>query len=221
MNHFPALSKESVKLCEADYLHMTGLSEKSLIELTGLACAKEILNYCGPFYTDHIIIYAGPGKNGGDGVSTALFLAPYAKKISICMPVSPSQDLLKINISNVHNFYPNIEITDTPVIGDIYIDALFGIGLSRKPEGIFEQLIKSMNEQPNPVISIDIPSGIDANTSLSYGEAVSPNLTLAIGCFKPIHQHAKAEMICGEIVCLDVGFPNQLIEKYAEMQKVA
>ena len=35
------------------------------------------------------------------------------------------------------------------------------------------------------------------------------------------HLHAKAEMLCGEIVCLDVGFPNQLIEKYAEIQKVA
>ncbi len=137
------------------------------------------------------------------------------------MPIPPSQDILTINVNRVKTFYPNIEFTDTPVTGDIYIDALFGVGLSKKPEDIFEQLIKSMNQQTNPVISIDIPSGIDANTSLSLGEAVSPNLTLAIGCLKPIHQHANAEKICGQVICLDIGLPHKFMEKYAEIQKVA
>ena len=77
---FPVLNKEATILCESDYLRITGLDEGSLIEVTGFSCAKEILNYCGPLCTDHVVIFAGPGKNGGDGVSTALFLAPHAKK---------------------------------------------------------------------------------------------------------------------------------------------
>ena len=221
MNHFPVLSKESIELCESDYLRTAGLEKRSLTEITGFACAKEILKYYGPFYSDHIIICAGPGKNGGDGISTALFLAPYTKKISICMPIPPSEDILTINVNRIKTFYPNIEFTDTSVTGDIYIDALFGIGLSKKPDDTFEQLIKAMNLQPHPVISLDIPSGIDANTSTSFGEAVRPDLTLAIGCLKPIHNHAKSEIICGKIICLDIGLPPKFMEKYAESQKVA
>ncbi len=218
---FPVLNKEATILCKSDYLRITGLDEGSLIEVTGFSCAKEILNYYGPFCSDHVVIFAGPGKNGGDGVSTALFLAPHTKKITIFMPVLPSQDVLNININRAKAFYPNIEFADMPVSGDIYIDALFGIGLTKKPEGIFEQLINNLNKQSNPVISIDVPSGIDANTSTSTGNVVVPNLTVAIGCLKPVHNHANANALCGEIVCPDIGLPREFIEKYAENHKVA
>lgn len=221
MNHFPVLNKESVKSCEKDFLQVAGLSEKSLSELTGFACAREILNYYGPFDNDHIVIYAGPGNNGNDGFSTAFFLAPYAKKISIYIHDSFAKYLIINNMERIKAFYPNIELVNVLTTGDIYIDALFGTGLTKKIENTFEQIIKTLNQQTNPVISIDIPSGADADTAISLGEVVQPDLTLAIGCLKPIHKHARAETICGKIIHLDIGLPHQLIEKYAEIQKIA
>jgi len=218
MNHFPILSKESAKLCELDYLKTTNLGEHNLSELTGLACAKEILDKYGPFSSDHVVVCAGPGKNGADGIATAMFLAPHTKKISICMPVSSKADL---NLKKIEAFYPNIEIIDTLASGDIYIDALFGIDLDKKPNEAFQQLITALNQQLNPIISIDVPSGIDADTSASIGEFVKPNLTLAISCLKPVHFHATAKMVCGEIVCIDTGLPRDFVEKYAEKQKLA
>ena len=221
MNHFPILSKESVKLCEADYLKTAGLDEDSLIELTGFACAKEILKHYGPFSSDHIVVYAGPGKNGKDGIATALFLAPHAEKISIFMPILPSQCISNLDLTQIKTFYPNIEFTNTPVFGDIHIDALFGIELNKKPDDTFEQLIRMLNQKPDPIISIDVPSGVDADTSESAGEFVKPNLTLAVSCLKPVHCHATAKMICGEIACLDAGLPREFVEKYAEKRKLA
>ena len=221
MDHIPVLNKEAATLCESDYLQISGLDEGSLIEVTGFSCAKEILHHYGPFCSDHIVIFAGPGKNGGDGVSTALFLAPHTKKITICIPVLPSHGILNININRAKALYPNVEFTGVPVSGDIYIDALFGIGLTKKPEGIFEELIQFLNDQPNPIISIDVPSGIDANTSKNAGAVVIPDLTLAITCLKPAHSNTKAKAICGEIICPDIGLPREFIEKYAENHKVA
>lgn len=218
VNHFPILSKESAKLCESDYLKATKLEEYNLSELAGLACAKEILDRYGPFSSDHIVVCAGPGKNGADGIATAMFLAPHAKKISICMPVPPKTDL---HLRKIEAFYTNIEITDTLVSGDIYIDALFGIDLDKKPNETFQQLIIALNQQLNSIISIDVPSGIDADISASVGEFVKPNLTLATSCFKLVHFHATAKMICGEIVCIDTGLPRDFVEKYAEKQKLA
>lgn len=221
MNNFPILNKESVKQCELDYLELAGIDSRNLLEIVGFSCAKEISNYYGPLNTDHIVIYAGPGKNGGDGISIALFLAQLSEKITICMPTEPSHDFLNINIKRIKTFYPDINFTKSPVKGDIYVDALFGIGLNKKPEGIFEQLIRSMNDQSNPVVSIDVPSGVDANTSKILGEATVPDLTLAVGCLKPVHQHPKADALCGKTICVDIGMPHNFIEKYAVIQKVA
>ena len=48
---FPVLNKEATILCKSDYLRITGLDEGSLIEVTGFSCAKEILNYYGPYFS--------------------------------------------------------------------------------------------------------------------------------------------------------------------------
>ncbi len=221
MNHFPMLSRESVNLCEADYLKITGLESKTLTEISGFACAKEILAHCGPLDNDHVVIYAGPGKKGAHGVSIGLYLAGYSKKVTIVQPIQPEYELDTNNKNRAKAFYSNIEFTDKPTAGDIFIDALFGSGVNKKPDGVFEHFIKVLNEQSNTIISIDTPSGIDANTSVSIRDFVKPDLTLAIGCLKPVHKHPRAEGICGKIIWVDLGLPHKFIEKYAEIEKVA
>lgn len=221
MTHFPILSKEAFKLCISDYLKITEQDETILIELNGFACAKEILAQFGPFSSDHIVIYAGPEQNGKNGIATALFLAPHTKKITICMPSLSTNNLDNFDPKQIIEFYPNIEFTKTPVLGDFYVDALFGAELNKKPDDVYEQIISMLNQQMATIVSIDVPGGVDADTSTCAGEVVKPNLTLAVSCLKPVHCTASAKMICGEIICLDAGLPREFVEKYAEKQKVA
>lgn len=222
VNNFPVLTKESINLCESEYKRSTGFSDKTLMELSGFACAKEILNFYGPFNDDHIVIYAGPGKNGGDGIVTAYFLAPHTKQITICMPATSSLDFVNENIARIKNFCANVTFTSDIVDGDIYIDALFGTGFNQKSGAGFEKIIEHINNQPNSVISIDLPSGvgIDVDSTSNFG-AIKPDLTLAVGCLKSIHKHSKTSAICGNVVLLDIGLPFILLQKHAENQKVA
>lgn len=221
MTHFPILSKAAINLCTSDYLKATGHDKNTLKELNSFACAKEILDRYGPFSSDHVVVYAGPGENGENGVSIALFLAPYTKKISICIPSLWSQQSDSLNTKQIVELHPNIEITKSPVVGDVYIDALFGIELDRNPDKIYREMISMLNQQMATVISIDIPSGIDADTTTCFGEAVKPDLTIAISCLKPIHCSATSRTICGEITCLNASIPRGFIEKYTEKQKLA
>ncbi len=221
MTHFPILSKEAIELCISDYLKITKQDEATLVELNGFACAKEILDQFGPFSSDHIVVYAGPAQNGKNGIATALFLAAHTKKITICMPSLSAEGSDDFDPKQITKFYPNIEFTNTPTFGDCYIDALFGIELNQKPDDVYEQIISILNQQATTIVSIDVPSGVDADTSSCAGEVVKPNLTLAVSCLKPVHCTASAKMICGDIACVDAGLPREFVEKYAEKQKLA
>lgn len=222
MNNFPVLSKKSIQLCENDYKVATGLDDRHLMELAGSACAKEILKFCGPLDDDHLVVFAGPGKNGGDGIVAAYFLAGHAKKITVCMPIASSLLYVNENIERVKKFCANVEFSEDVVEGDIYIDAIFGTGFGKKSVGVFEKFIKFINQQVNTVISIDVPSGVDADGEVSSDfDAVMPDLTLAIGCLKPLHQHAKADEICGDVAYVDIGLPFAILQNHAASQKIA
>lgn len=221
MNHFPILSKKAFNLCKLDYFKMTGSDENRFIELSGFASAKEILDRYGPFSSDHIVVYAGPEENGKIGIATALFLAPHAEQVTIFMPSMTLDKSCDIDFKQTENLYSNIKFSNIPISGDIYIDALFGIELDKKPDRIFETAISELNQQTETIISIDVPSGVNADALTSAEEIVNPDLTLVISCLKPIHCSASAKAICGEIVCLDAGIPREFIEKYAEKQLLA
>lgn len=189
--------------------------DNNLMELSGFACAKELLNYYGPFDNDHLVVYAGPGKNGGDGIVTSFFLAHHAKKITIYMPHASKLTYVNENIMRVKDFCQNVEFSTELVDGDIYIDALFGAGINKKPEGVFANAIKYINQKTNPVVSIDIPSGANSEIIPNHYDCVKPDLTLAIGNLKPIHNHAN----CGNVVLIDIG--PYFLQKEAETKKVA
>lgn len=219
MSNFPVLNKKATQLCENEYKIATGFDDKYLMELSGFSSAKEILNFCGPLDDDHLVIFAGPGKNGGDGLAAAYFLAPNVKKITICMPSPSKISYVNDNLERIKKFCTNIEFTTDIVEGDVYIDALFGTGFNQKTG--FENVVKFLNQQPNTVIAIDLPSGLDADGEITLNDTVKPDLTIAVGCLKPAHQSVGTAFICGDLVCADIGLPYVLLQKYQDSQKIA
>ena len=135
------------------------------------------------------------------------------------MPVNSKIDHVNENIARIKKFYTNIEFTPDAIEGDIYIDALFGTGFSQKTG--LEKIIKFLNQQPNMVISIDLPSGLDADGEITLNDTVKPDVTIAIGCLKPAHQNVGTSFICGDLVCADIGLPFALLQKYTESKKIA
>ena len=222
MSNFPILNKKSIQLCEDEYKLSEGFNDKHLMELSGFSCAKEILHFCGSLDDDHLVIFAGPGKNGGDGIVAAYFLAPNVKKITVCMPVISKLPFVHENIERIKKFCANVEFVTDIVEGDVYIDALFGTGFNQKTGKEFDQIIKFINQQPSTVISIDLPSGLDADGEInSVSDVVKPDLTVAIGCLKPAHHNVSTSFICGDLAYADIGLPFSILQKYAENQKIA
>lgn len=208
-NSLVVTTEEMIRL-KNEYLGSTAMDDVSLTEVSGMSCAWHLLQNFGPFNEDHIVVCAGPQENGSLGLAIAFYLAKYTKKITICMPLNPLTPIAIQNKKRIVNFYPEIEFSSHLVNGDLYIDALLCSKNShQKVNESIQEVIKVLNHQTAPLIAIDVPSGINADTGSSE-LAVEADVTLAIGSLRPIHQQIRQKN-CGHVSLIDIGLPNNLI----------
>ena len=92
------------------------------------------------------------------------------------------------------------------------MDALFGIGLSRAPEGVFEQVIRKINHSGAKVLSVDIPSGIDADIGEAPGTAVQADVTVSLAAYKRGHVLGDGVGHSGKVICADIGIGTDLFD---------
>jgi ADP-dependent NAD(P)H-hydrate dehydratase / NAD(P)H-hydrate epimerase len=118
---------------------------------------------------DFILILAGKGNNGGDARAAQEFLD--GRKIEL------------LEIAAPENFLPALEtaLAQKPAL---IIDGLFGIGLNRALDSGWIKLIQRVNESKIPILAIDVPSGLNADTGENFGAAIEATITLTVGAPK-------------------------------------
>lgn len=211
-NNYHVITQEEMANLESEYLELNSLDEHSVIKTSAILCAQHLLKNFGPFNTDHIVICVGSGKNGAIGLAIAFHIAKHAKKISICMPLTAVNISTITNQNRLQNLYPSIEFHTQLVPGDLYIDALLeSCDLGQEIKQPIIELIKILNNQTNTLISLDVPSGVNANANTSTSVAIQADLTIAIGCLRPIHKQQK---YCGHTFLIDIGIPENLIKNH-------
>ncbi len=145
----------------------TGQTEKAVIDLVGRAIAARLLELTCP--NDAILVIAGKGHNGDDARAAVVHLAE--RKVT----------LINVNDPNAaQEQFTHLQRNGFAFI----IDALFGIGLSRPLNTAWQGLINTVNESRIPIISIDVPSGLNAETGEAEGAAIHAAITLTVGAPK-------------------------------------
>lgn len=134
------------------------------------------------------VIFAGPGKNGEDGLVLARQLAANNCCVVVAVLPSPSSRnaSLSVKINTLHQMNITILEEEIPKLSefDIVVDAIFGIGLSREPEGIYKDAIQKINNASSYVVSLDIPSGIAAESGKKLDIAIECDLCVSFGLLK-------------------------------------
>lgn len=153
---------------------------QTLMERAGRAAAQ-FIDAQWPL-AQRIVIVCGPGNNGGDGYVLARLLRQSRREVS----VYAAQDRLPEGGEAAVAARAWMDAGGRPSSfsgtlpdADLVVDALFGIGLSRPPEGAYADLIEAMNAQSAPILSLDVPSGVDADTGAVPGVAVTAAATLS------------------------------------------
>lgn len=168
----------------------------------------------------HIGIFVGKGNNGGDGLVIARQLAHAGRDVSIYL-VSPADSFTgeaRTNLDIARNLGLKIEeiqadfaFLDT-LDCDLLIDAIFGTGLCGNVRDPISNIINVINNLSIPILSVDLPSGLDADTGHPLGTCIRADRTVTIGLPKRgLLVHPGAEL-AGELEIVDIGFPQQVID---------
>ena len=163
------------------------LPAHTLMRRAGLSAARLALALAP--HARRVWIAAGPGNNGGDGLEAALHLQRAGKSIlvSLCGDVSRLPD--DARDAHARAVAAGVVISNQegpPDPPDIAIDALLGIGATRAPAGTMAGLVAQLNALRCPVLSLDLPSGMNADTGQAYGEdCVVAQHTLSLLSLKP------------------------------------
>jgi len=95
---------------------------------------------------------------------------------------------------------------------DILVDGIFGTGLDAEVRGYYREVIDHLNTLQRPIVAIDIPSGLDADTGKPLGTAIRASLTVTFGLPKVGHLIPPGIDYVGEVKVIDIGIPKRLVE---------
>jgi NAD(P)H-hydrate epimerase len=209
-----------------------GISTIHLMEIAGKVCADQIEIDLKDSHKKALII-CGPGNNGGDGFVVARFLISYGWNVSIILLkpiesyVGSALENLKIVDQMTKDLTLGLQITQIKTVDtfitliqemepDVLIDAMFGVGLIRSIQGLEADLIKTVNASLISVYSIDIPSGISADTGQILGIAIRASKTITFENLKFGHLLFPGRQFCGETIVKEIGLPVKLRNKFSK-----
>jgi hydroxyethylthiazole kinase-like uncharacterized protein yjeF len=195
-----------------------GLSRLQLMENAGNALASEIATRF-PSRKTKIVFFCGLGGNGGDGFVAARHLLSLGYSVQVILGGKAAQITHQEAKTNFHTlvFPPHRklsidEISDSSQIShvdaEVVVDALIGVGLKSAVRPPIRQLIQEINRMESFRVSVDVPSGLDADTGEAVSEAVQANLTVTFHKAKPGLLSNEGHV--GELAIKPIGLPQAL-----------
>jgi NAD(P)H-hydrate epimerase len=179
-----------------------------LMENAGKNTAEIILKKIHP---RRVAIFCGGGNNGGDGfvIARHLFNNDVKVKVFTAQKISKYTGDALINLNIIQKIkIPIVDISTQKIKipkVDLIVDALLGTGTKGKIREPYKKIIQKINSAKIPVISVDIPSGIDADTGKKQGVAVKSNLTVTMVAIKKGLLVNDGRKHSGKLIVVDIG----------------
>lgn len=170
-----------------------------------------------------VLVFCGAGNNGGDGFVVARHLSNrgFDVRVYSCMDRARIDrereagihlticERMGVPVMDVHTEALVAAVEDELDDGALIVDAVFGVGLSsavREPQAT---LLATLDGAALPVLAVDVPSGLDADTGEALGAAVHADVTATMACPK-VGLRGAGEAYVGRLVVIDIGMPGAL-----------
>ena len=209
--------REVDRLAEDEF----GLAPLQLMEMAGLAvarAAREILD--PPLAGKAIVILAGPGNNGADGMVAARRLMGWGARVSLVLsyPEATGRGLSigQLRAALAAGVQLHVDASGAKAAiesADLLVDALLGFGARGEPNGRVADLVLAANAAPAPTLAIDLPSGMDAETGHQSGTCIRATATLTLALPKTGLLAEGARSVTGRLLLADLGIPPRLLER--------
>ena len=199
----PTLSSAQVKAADALAQERFGVAVDWLMEAAGWQVAR----FCqGP-----TAVVCGVGNNAGDALAAARHLRRWGRLASVsCLDVTRLRGAAARELDVLRKL--GVEVANTFTLGaaEVVLDGIFGTGLSRPPEGAFAEWIESINSSSARVVSVDLPSGLDADSGVAYAPTVQAHTTVTLGLPKAGLVNRDGPRHAGEVWVVDIGIPFEV-----------
>ena len=185
-----------------------GQSVSALMKRAGRAVADQAAELLD--HRSQVLVVCGPGDNGGDGFVAAKRLHDLGHNVEVVL-LGEMEDLSEAAADAAFGWSGKVRSGVNVIEADLIVDALFGAGLSRPLEGEAAKLVDAINRSAAPVVSVDIPSGLNGDTGLADGPVVDADYTVTFFRKKPCHVLYPGRGHCGEVVLAQIGIPESVL----------
>ena len=202
-----------------------GLASLVLMENAGRQVVAVMESSFEAFETLRIAVLCGRGNNGGDGFVIARVLLERGIETAVYL-LGQTADVkgdARTNLTVLRNVGGDVvEIADagawelhgSDVLGsDLVVDALFGTGIHGPLAGLAETIVVDLNASDRPVVAVDLPSGLSADTAEVPGPAIDATMTVTLAAPKLPLVLPPAEALAGKLVIADIGIPSSVIRE--------
>ncbi len=199
-----------------------GIPGPVLMENAASAIMAEMDKFFDGLAGVRVGIICGKGNNGGDGLALArrLVIRGIPVRVALLAAYGAVTGEAKINLSILRKMDVELiqnagerSLADVLAWSDVLVDAMLGVGLSSPLKGMYARAVNMMNASGRPVVAVDIPTGIDADSGAVMGAAINADLTVTMALLKrglvlyPGARHA------GVVRVADIGIPSEVVER--------
>ena len=219
------LTTEQMREADRRTIEDIGLPSIVLMENAGRQTVAAMEAAFDALATSRVAVLCGRGNNGGDGFVVARTLAQRGVESIVFLlgSVADVQNDARINLEVLGRIGMTvIEITNaqewelhfTEVSEcDVIVDALLGTGFRGRLTGLFETVVADVNELGIPVVAIDLPTGLSADTAELPGEAIEATMTVTLAAPKIPLVFPPADSRAGDLVIADIGIPAPILDE--------
>lgn len=227
------LSREAVRDLDRLAVERYGIPSIVLMENAAVGLRKRALGMLDELRTRRVVILAGPGNNGGDGLALARHL--HNAHCEVLVLTSGDPDSLRgdaaANFRIVRAMGLGLARLGTGAGAEavekgamspvLFIDALLGTGASDAPRGVIRDAILQLNRVRSPtarVLAVDVPSGLDCDSGAPAGggEAMEADATVTFVALKPGFLRFGAQRWTGEVSVAGIGAPRELVAELGQ-----
>ncbi|MBU1275780.1 MAG: NAD(P)H-hydrate dehydratase [Proteobacteria bacterium] len=212
------VTAEQMRACDQRTIQEIGLPGMVLMENAAQGAVRVLTDHIGSLEGVGVAVLAGRGNNGGDGLAMARILANQDAQCDVYLLAQQDQLTGDAAANLKVALACGVRVVEAPdqarleaLSGEIarhevFIDALLGTGLSKEVSGRYRAAIELLNQLEAPVMAVDIPSGLCADTGAPLGAAVMADLTATFGLVKQ-GLLLDGEQHCGELFLVDISIP--------------
>lgn len=227
------LTSAQMKKIDKKAIEEIGIIGPILMENAGLQIFKNIHIKFPDIAREKIVIVAGRGNNGGDGLVIARHLFNHAANPEVLLLASKGDvkgdaavnlgiaEKMGIKVREIRSEKDWSAQKRKVFQSSLLVDAIFGTGLVKPAQGLYAQVIADMNKSKAFKVSVDIPSGLSSDTFQIIGPCIKADLTVTLAVPKIAHIFPPAEEFIGELVVADISMPSFLFaEEHLNLELV-